>query len=283
MIGLVGSVGKLLTAAARPFVGMLDLAPVGASVAFSLRKLRAAYSGPAIRVRRSSDGAEANIGFAADATGIDTAALLTHCEGGSGFIVTWYDQSGNGRNASNATAARQPRIVNNGVIDQLNGRAAAYFGGGAVGLYTPNFTKPAALFVNVSGVRVGSPTGFRRFADWGSQNSGIFDNAGVWSYYATQAGAVQSLTAASNVFSVVCANYASGTSVRICINGIERAVFDPSDNYMSNFAFVIGNDPSTLNGINGYIPEAFILSDTLPLSYQQSIENAQMLYYGISP
>ena len=39
----------------------------GSAVAYSLRKLSLAYSGSAIRVRRSSDNAEQNIGF--DASG----------------------------------------------------------------------------------------------------------------------------------------------------------------------------------------------------------------------
>ena len=50
----------------QSFVGLLDLYP-SAAAAYSVRKLRAAYTGNAIRVRRSSDNTEQNIGF--DATG----------------------------------------------------------------------------------------------------------------------------------------------------------------------------------------------------------------------
>jgi hypothetical protein len=52
---------------------LLDLFP-NASVAYSLRKLRTAYSGSAIRVRRSSDNAEQNIGFVGG--DLDTQSLL---------------------------------------------------------------------------------------------------------------------------------------------------------------------------------------------------------------
>ena len=41
---------------------LLDTNP-GASVAYSLRKLSSAYAGSAIRVRRSSDNTEQNIGL----------------------------------------------------------------------------------------------------------------------------------------------------------------------------------------------------------------------------
>jgi len=35
---------------------------------------------------------------------------------GDGFVETWYDQSGNGNNATQTTAANQPKIVNSGVL-----------------------------------------------------------------------------------------------------------------------------------------------------------------------
>jgi hypothetical protein len=52
---------------------LLDLFP-NAAVAYSLRKLRTAYTGAAIRVRRSSDNAEQDINFVAG--GLNTQSLL---------------------------------------------------------------------------------------------------------------------------------------------------------------------------------------------------------------
>jgi hypothetical protein len=101
---------------------ILDRLSVSSSAAYSLRKLRNAYTGNAIRVRRSSDNAEADIGFTTSGD-LDTVALLAHCGAGSGFVTTWYDQSGNGRNATQTTAGSQPCIVNAGVIETQNGRA----------------------------------------------------------------------------------------------------------------------------------------------------------------
>ena len=48
----------------------------GAAAAYSLRLLRSAYTGSAIRVRNSSNS-EADIGFVNNV--LDTASLLTHC------------------------------------------------------------------------------------------------------------------------------------------------------------------------------------------------------------
>jgi len=97
----------------QSFVGLLDTYP-NAAAAYSVRILRTAYTGNAIRVRRSSDNAEQNIGFSG--ANLDTSALTTFCSGTNGFVTTWYDQSGNGRNATQSTAANQPQIVSSGSV-----------------------------------------------------------------------------------------------------------------------------------------------------------------------
>jgi PKD repeat protein len=100
------------------FTGLLDTFP-NAAAAYSLRLLRLAYTGSAIRVRRSNDNAEQDIGFVNDV--LDTTALLSFVGANNGFVVTWYDQSGNGHNASQTTQANQPRIVNGGVVELAGG------------------------------------------------------------------------------------------------------------------------------------------------------------------
>lgn len=106
---------------------LLDLYP-NAGAAYSLRKLRSAYTGSAIRVRRSSDNTEQDIGF--DVNGnLDTTALTTFCDAGDGFVTTWYDQSGNARNATQTTQANQPRIVSSGVVVLTNTKPSLSFNG----------------------------------------------------------------------------------------------------------------------------------------------------------
>ena len=80
----------------------------GAAAAYSLRLLNTDFTGDAIVVRRSSDNATQSIGFVDGELDVDT--LNTFCSGANGFITTWYDQSGNGNNATNTTASSQPKI-----------------------------------------------------------------------------------------------------------------------------------------------------------------------------
>jgi hypothetical protein len=107
--------------------GLLDTYS-SAAAAYSLRKLRNGYVGNAIRVRRSSDNAEQDIAFNTSG-GLDTVSLLAFVGGGNGFVTTWYDQSGNGVNISQSTAANQPQIVNGGSIRLLNNKPSIYFDG----------------------------------------------------------------------------------------------------------------------------------------------------------
>ena len=97
----------------------------GAAAAYSLRQLRTAYTGAAIRVRRSSDNAEQDFGFVSNV--LDTASLLTFVGAGSGYIATWYDQSGNGRNTTQSTATLQPMIMVAGALVTRGGKPALSF------------------------------------------------------------------------------------------------------------------------------------------------------------
>jgi hypothetical protein len=142
---------------------LLDLYP-SASVAYSLRKLRTAYAGSAIRVRRT-DLTEQDIGFVGDV--LDTASLLAFVGTGAldnGFITTWYDQSGNSKNATQATAINQPRIVNAGVIDVVNGKPAVLGDGvnDTLRNTTLSLTNPASIFTVVD--KVGTSGNFGLFA-----------------------------------------------------------------------------------------------------------------------
>jgi len=98
-----------------------------ATGAWSLRKLRAAYTGNCIRVRRSSDNTEQDIGFVNNV--LDSSSLTTFVGANNGFVVTWYDQSGVGRNLTQTTATAQPLIVSSGTIVTEGTKSAVSFNG----------------------------------------------------------------------------------------------------------------------------------------------------------
>ena len=102
---------------------LLDLYGDDIEAAYSLRKLRAGYTGAAIRVRRTPDNTEQDIGF--DSNGdLDTAALTSFVGSGNAHIQTWYDQSTNANHAVQNTSGAQPHIVYNGTIKTHGGKPA---------------------------------------------------------------------------------------------------------------------------------------------------------------
>jgi len=86
---------------------LLDSFPTQGA-AYSLRKLRTNYTGNCIRIRRTSNNNEQDIGFVNNF--LDTAAIQTFCSGTNGFVTTWNDQGDSARNATQTTAANQPKI-----------------------------------------------------------------------------------------------------------------------------------------------------------------------------
>lgn len=139
----------------------------GATSAYSLRKLRTAYAGSAIRVRRSSDNTSQDIGF--DANGnLNTTALLSFVGAGNGFVSIWYDQVGTS-NFTQSTLVNQPQIVSSGSVLLDNGKPTISYGTQSNTWY---LTSPSLFLANTA-----SPVcmfNVWKITDWTNSNGGVF-------------------------------------------------------------------------------------------------------------
>jgi hypothetical protein len=111
-----------------PLVSYILDTYTGATAVYSLRRLKSNYSGSAIRVRRSGDNTSMDIGFLANGN-LNVSALTSFVGSGDGFVTTWYDQSGNAKNATQVTAVAQPKIVSAGSVIIRGGKPCVYFDG----------------------------------------------------------------------------------------------------------------------------------------------------------
>jgi hypothetical protein len=127
--------------------GIPTLPRFGIDAAYSVRRLFNEYNGPLMRVRRSSDNAELDIGYTKFNL-LDEASILNFCGISTGTVVAWYDQSGNGYTAGVSNAAYSvgfPVIYQSGTILRLLGSPTipAIFFASSNGLITsttlPNF------------------------------------------------------------------------------------------------------------------------------------------------
>lgn len=230
----------------------------GAIVAFSVRKLRTAYAGSCLRVRRSSDSTEQDIGF--DGSGyIDTASLLSFCGAGDGLVTTWYDQSTNNKSALQPTATQQPAVVLGGAL-VTDGLAAIDFDG------TDNRMQTAALAAAVS-----QPISWSVSAnDPAVANDTFFDgrgNSNRFALYRLETTARMSLNTQTSVTLSESSAFASGkklitgvantTASEIRINGASRASGNAGTGTLDGVTL------GSLRGIGTPVSGAYYLDGTL--------------------
>lgn len=199
----------------------LDSFP-SASMVYSLRKLSCNYSGNCIKIRRNSDNTEQDIGYVSNY--VDTASMKTFVGANSAYVVTFYDQSGNGYNATQSTSANQPRIMNAGAIEYQNSKVTMYFDGSndwfvsssvPLNTYTTLFT--------VVKTTTGKPMFFEHsdnanaqdgFFFYGSNNSSWFFRRSASSHYANGTGSWlgSSMSVASLIYNGSGTYYKNGSS-----------------------------------------------------------------------
>ena len=263
----------------------------GAAAAYAVRlPANSTYSGPLLRVRRSNDNAEQDIfAGAAVANGnrfIDTTALLAFTGANSGFITTFYDPSGNGRNATQTTAAFQARIVNAGVVDTLNGVPAPRFlGNGTTGngyTFTNTASQPNTIiivyrmnsFILNAHITDGSSTSARRLVGFNGTIRQMF--AGGVATYGTQA------TGVSQTWATV---FNGGSSLAV-VDGAASGTLFVGSQTMGLQIFGGGQGDSggfvSFRAIDGWIQEYLVFNSVLTTAQILAIQRNQGAAYGIT-
>ena len=289
---IAGDTWQEVTAAAS-FTGALD----GMTVPFrahSFRRLLTAYTGPLVRVRRSSDSTEQDIGYTS-AGDLDTAAMLTFCGSGSEFVTTWYDQSGSARHVSQATTASQPLIVNAGALNTLGTKTAMTFDGTddylfstVVGLYAAGVATLAAI---LSGASASNST---VVAESNSANAGAFyrmirASSANWNVQAANDAGTSlyaSTATASNLFDGAAhqafyLDTGSAISTWKDATAIHAAIAAVRSGTISNTRFTLGASIQTTvaNFLNGKMQEVIAWGSDQSAS-RSSLSLNQKAYWG---
>jgi hypothetical protein len=267
-----------------------------ASGIYGLRKLNTTYTGSLIQVRRSSDNTTLNIGFTSCGD-LDTTALKTFVGGSSAFISIWYDQSGNGRNASQASLTAQPQIINAGQIHRNPANKPCLFFDGGDRL-THTFvltTQPASTSFIFNATATANP-GTELFG-WGA-NSGGGTRYGCWLDASSTvrlgaenagAGFVGTTSLSANTWYLATQVLPSSnlTSLQQRLNGISQTMTNinsPANMNITFGEFSIGSVPGAglAHAFLGFIGEISYYPSAINITRRALIESNQSNYFNHS-
>jgi hypothetical protein len=284
----------LIASQITQFVGLLDTYS-GAAAAYSLRKLRTAYTGSAIEVRRTNLDV-ADIGFTSTGE-LDTAALLAFTGTGAldnGFVTKWYDQSGNGRDATQATALRQPQIVSSGSVLTENSVPTCAFNRASSQFITANFTalgvKSGASLLAVGNLFQGAVSQSRTWAMYGNAGSSfgapnnVIHTSGSGNqirYFTANVGNLVIQATLTTNLQAVGGFYNNGTTpVRTYRDAVLQFTQSSTTNVSSYSDIYIGST-NGFNYFGGNISEVLLYADDNLVDNTIGIQTNQKTFYSI--
>lgn len=279
--------------------------------AYSLRKLSSTYTGKCIRVRRltstptvvtttvdvsfdsnnriSLDSAINFIsGGATTATNLGqfaaaTASGYTNPDGVNVnmdiFVVTWFDQSGNGKNPTQASTPLQPKIVSGGILEAIDGSAGVRFTSASSQLL--NVADTATSYTNMSCYALGNSisatvnTSIYGQGILGSNVRLFLPSTTNISYNTAGTFPISGITAnVDRLYEIVCG--ASTTSAYS--NGTISSVASVASVSGTNIYIRIGSNGSPATYMNGHIKEVIAFIGT---ANRTNIETNINQYYTV--
>jgi len=264
-----------------------------AVAAYGLRKLLSTYTGYAVKIRHSVSNTEFNIGFNA-AGELDTDTITTVLGSNSGFVTTWYDQTGNGHDMVQTTNANQPRIVNAGTLENVLSVPTIRFLGGAGGLATENFTGAFDLgfTVVVTAKPVGDVTTIGLVSKTGNASPSPFDlttnNATGNTSLVVGNNSAQSLGVYNQFSKIVPLSvytYSSDTqNSTYWVNNVfdsTRTLTAYGDSQGKSMRIGSRNDLST--SLDGYVSEVVVYGRALDAQSRSFVERNHLKRFKIKP
>lgn len=252
--------------------------PASATALYSLRKIVSAYAGKCLKVQRLSDSTTLDIGFLSN-NQIDMASALTFGANTMLYVTKWYDQSGNGHDAIQATQNAMPELLNvNGApwiaFNQTDAfcylQTAAAIGltgdqtiGMVCQLNTPVANAlPIVSFDGTDGWFVGF-------------NAASKGNAG---YYSAGVGAINdsSTLIAGGVHRVAFTRTSGAVAIRV--DGVQTTTGTGSNN-ASSTGMCIGSFAGNGDSFEGLLSEVFVYGSALSNGNLLAIDSSELGYY----
>ena len=204
----------------------------------------------------------------------------------NGFVATWYDQSGNARNATQATAGNQPQIVTGGVVNLLNGKPTLTPAGGNINLNaTLALATPYSINAIANRTSGASGSSYQRLIT--STPDAVFL---IGTFAGNYISATGNVTNWNDVRVVNNPTTAIGSTPRVLTNIATTSLMTP---YIDG-AVMTGRTGSiststelllfsrTMQSWIGNCPEVIVFTSALTTTDRQTLERNQGQYYSIT-
>ena len=215
------------------------------AVAYSLRDLSGTNPN-VLNVRRSSDNATQDFKVSEITNGTLAAWVGV---GNEGFVTTWYDQTGNGNDATQASASSQPKIVSAGSVILDNGKATLEFDGsndymesGAISSSQPVSYLHLRRYRTLDQVK----HALNFSTDSGYAWADYFDGGNLRAYFGSTVATASGYNTNQNLWAVI----ANGASSTASLNGSQFSASVGSNNID---AITIGRRAAPIAGVNAAI------------------------------
>lgn len=235
------------------------------------------YSGSLIRVRRTSDSTEQDIGQ--DGNGLlDESALTSFTGSSDGYIVTLYDQVSTGAiNLTQSTTSNQPKIVTTGTVLTDGTHPSASFTPTQY-LDSASGWNPANEPYTIVAIVAGTTNAFGCIVFVGLSSSAIkytrllkttsgFVDAEIRDSTSGKATSTTAITSGGGPRTVLVGLYSSSTSRSIYVNGTSEATNTTSVSISGFTPNIIGigynRDSTPDDAYTGYISDVFLVGDAL--------------------
>jgi len=261
---------------------LLDLFPNAAAAYSVSRRLRLGYTGPLIRIRESSGNTEKDFGTDNDGN-LSTGAITAFLAGANGFVVTLYDQGGNGRDITNATAAQQPQYIANA----LNGRPVARFSSASdqrlssvafsAALIQPN----TIYFVANVTKAVGADSYLYDGLSAGNRNSLRRQSAENLVAFSGTDLALKYAITSPLAYTIWCTIF-NGASSALYANEVLKSSANPGTNPMNGLRVGINSAQTAGVGLTGDVAEIIIYSGSHNVGQRGVVERSLASAYAIA-
>ena len=272
---------------------------------YSVRVLVQGYTGPGFLVRNSLNGSQGQVFYDSLGNISPSSNLIITSAGSSAWtinqnmnfsdfyaganvsVVTWYDQSGNSNDATQASSGNQASLMNSGNLQVMNSVPSLRFTAAGSNFYqtTNNVAISGASTANVVAQNISTGSNLAAIVThfWNNNYIGLcIGHSSGTMYGGIWPGTWQTSRTTTDfpTQGFIATSIYGGSAITFYVNSTAQTPSLATSGASANYPVVIGRRWDLPDYFDGYISEIFISSSNLANSDRQTLESNQRTYFS---